>query len=381
MAWRKAGAVAAAIVLLVVLGALTLRGVERGSGLPPIPEGSPPLAASELPALIEAAKAEGKLNLIAMPKTWANYGEIIAAFEKTFGIDVSVESPNATSAQELTALRMMKGQDRMPDIIEIGPGFVDKAVNERLVQPYKVTVWDQIPDELKDPNGNWTAPYYGLIVFGTNTNKVAEPPTSWKALDNPRYAGQFALNGDPRSATSPLSAVWSASLANGGSLDDIVPGITYFNRLRAAGIYIPLQANVANLANQQITVLADWTFVMPGAKRVLGESGIGFVTTTPSDGLFGGYYADAITYDAPHPNAAKLWLEWVTALEGRQLYLTGGAIPALYPQMVAAGEVPPDVQETLPSVEELKSLKFPDPDQTSAATNTILSRWAAGGGQ
>lgn len=369
---------AVAVVVVAGLGAFTLHSAAvEANGQPPIPPGPPPLPADQIPALINAAKAEGHLTLIAFPSTWANYGQVIAGYEAAFGIDVEVVSPNATSAQELTALRMMKGQSRMPDIIEVGSAFAQQAVDQRLVQPYRASVWDQIPDQLKDPNGNWTAPYYGLVSFGTNTNKVPTPPTSWAALDNPVYKGALGLNGDPRSATSALSAVWSASLANHGSLDNIEPGIAYFGKLSQAGIYVPLQANVANLANQQITVDADWSFNMPGAKSVLAQSGINFVITTPSDGLFGGYYADAVTYGAPHPNAAKLWMEWVLALHGRDLYLPGGAIPALYPQMVAAGQVPEDIQQTLPSPEQLKQLKFPTPAQQTAASTQVLSQWNA----
>jgi putative spermidine/putrescine transport system substrate-binding protein len=373
---RLLGAVVA-LVLAVVLGFVTLRAADSATAASqPVP-GLAPLPASQLPALVEAAKAEGRLQLIAMPSTWANYGQIIAAFENEYGIDVTVASPNATSAQELSALRMMKGQSRQPDLVEVGPSFAQTLIDEGFAQPYMVSVWDQLPSALKDPNGFWTAPYYGIISFGTNTDKVAKAPTSWKDLDDPMYKGAFGLNGDPRSATSAMSAVWSASLANGGSLDDITPGIRYFGGLSSAGIYVPLQANAANLANEQITVVGDWSFNMPGDQSVLSQSGIGFEVTTPSDGLFGSYYVNAITAGAPHPNAARLWMEWVTALQGRQLYLAGGAIPALYQDMVQAGQVPADVQATFPSASVLASLQFADQQQQATASDALLSQWGS----
>ncbi|MBU3751205.1 MAG: hypothetical protein FGM52_12295 [Mycobacterium sp.] len=99
----------------------------------------------------------------------------------------------------------------------------------------------------------WTGPYYGLISFGVNTNRVPDPTTTWADLLKPGYKGMVATNGDPRQATSPLNAVWAASLANGGSPDDIAPGIDYFGRLSRQGNYIPLQANVLRRHQQRRT--------------------------------------------------------------------------------------------------------------------------------
>ena len=341
-----------------------------------IPPTDPPLAKEALPDLVAAARLEGRLTLIAVPSTWANYGAIISAFEAEYGIPVTVQSPNATSAQELTALRLMRGQQRLPDVIEVGPSFARQAVEQGLVQPYKCTAWDQIPADLKHPDGLWTAPYYGLIAFGVNASRVPDPPRTWADLAKPAYRGMVATNGDPRQATSPLNAVWAAALANGGSLGDISPGIDYFGKLRRQGNYIPLQANVGNLANQQVLIGIDWSFNMPGAAAVLEKSGLALSATVPGDGVMGGMYCDAISNGAPHPNAAKLWIEWLTSGKGALLYLDGGAIPALYPQFVEQGKVPADMQAKLPALEELRALQFPTKDQTAGATAAIGAQWS-----
>ena len=372
---RRAFLGAAGAAGAVGIGALTLRESANANAPLAVPAPEPPLPAERLPELVDAAQREGRLSLIAMPATWANYGAITAAFEAEYGIAVTVQSPNATSAQELTALRLMRGQQRMPDVIEVGPSFARQAVEQGLVQPYKVSAFDQIPADLKHPEGMWTGPYYGLISFGVNTTRVADPPTTWADLTKPGYRGMVATNGDPRQSTSPLNAVWAAALASGGSLDDIGPGIDYFGRLSRQGNYIPLQANVGNLANQQVLIGLDWSFNMPGAEAVLAKSGLTLTATVPPDGVMGGMYCDAISNGAPHPNAARLWMEWVTSGKGALLYLDGGAIPALYPQFVTDGKVPDEVQATLPPIEELRALKFPTQDQTAAATAAIAARW------
>lgn len=359
----------------VGVGALTLEKAASANAPMSVPPAEPPMPKEALPELVAAARREGRLTLIAVPSTWANYGAIIAAFEAEYSIPVTVQSPNATSAQELTALRLMRGQQRLPDVIEVGPSFARQAAEQGLVQPYKCSAWDTIPADLKHPDGLWTAPYYGLIAFGVNTTRVSDPPASWADLVKPGYRGMVATNGDPRQATSPLNAVWAASLANGGSLDDISPGIDYFGKLRRQGNYIPLQANVGNLANQQVLIGIDWSFNMPGAAAVLAKSGLTLTAAVPTDGVMGGMYCDAISNGAPHPNAAKLWIEWLTAGKGALLYLDGGAIPALYPVFVDRGQVPPDVAAKLPPIRELQNLSFPTKEQTAKATGAVGAQW------
>ncbi len=372
---RRAFLGAAIAVGAVGVGAITLEKSATANAPLEVPPSEPPLPAAALPELVAAAQQEGRLTLIAVPSTWANYGAIIAAFEAEYGIKVTVQSPNATSAQELTALRLMRGQQRLPDVIEVGPSFAQQAVEQGLVQPYKCSAWDLIPGDLKHPDGLWTAPYYGLISFGVNTSRVADPPESWADLTKPAYRGMVATNGDPRQATSPLNAVWAAALANGGSLDDISPGISYFGGLSRQGNYIPLQANVGNLANQQVLIGIDWSFNMPGAAAVLEKSGLTLTPTVPADGVMGGMYCDAISNGAPHPNAAKLWIEWLTSGKGALMYLDGGAIPALYTTFVEQGRVPADVQAELPPIDELAALRFPTKDQTATATATVGKQW------
>ena len=62
----------------------------------------------------------------------------------------------------------------MPDSIDVGPPFALQAVEEGIWDPYMPTVWDEIPDTLKDPDGNWVAAYYGIMSIGTNTTIVSD---------------------------------------------------------------------------------------------------------------------------------------------------------------------------------------------------------------
>ena len=99
--------------------------------------------------LVEAAKAEGELNVIALPPDWANYGAIIKAFEDKYGIKVNSAQPDAASQDEINAANQLKGKSTAPDVFDLGQAVA--LANTRLFAPYKVATFDDIPADLKDP--------------------------------------------------------------------------------------------------------------------------------------------------------------------------------------------------------------------------------------
>jgi putative spermidine/putrescine transport system substrate-binding protein len=325
--------------------------------------------------LIAAAQGEGTVNLIALPDTWANYEEILSTFNERYGIDNPVASPDASSADEVTAIKTLAGQPDMPDAVDVGPAFTTVLVEEGLVSPYKVSTWDEIPDGLKDADGNWVASYYGIMAFGVNTTIVDEVPSSWADLLDPKYANSVALNGDPREAGAAFAAVMSASIANGGSFDDIMPGIEYFAQLKEAGNLLVIDVTEAAIASGEVPIALDWTYNFPGLIPALEAAGISLEVAVPTDALYGGYYAQAVVADSPHPEAAKLWLEHITSDAGALGYLRGGAIPARYGSLVERGLVDEGISKNLPTQEQIDAISFPSQSQIDAANAALLENW------
>ena len=64
--------------------------------------------------LVAAAKAEGTLNVIALPPTWANYGAIINAFSTKYGIKINSANPAGTSQDEINAVNQQHGTRPRP---------------------------------------------------------------------------------------------------------------------------------------------------------------------------------------------------------------------------------------------------------------------------
>ncbi|HXF36724.1 MAG TPA: ABC transporter substrate-binding protein, partial [Actinomycetota bacterium] len=284
-----------------------------GGGLTEVPSDGSQV---NLDDLIAAAQGEGALNTIALPPDWANYGEMMQTFQTTYQIRITNASPNASSAEELEAVKSLAGQDRAPDVLDVGPPFALQAKDEGLVAAYKVSTWDTIPDELKDPDGYWVGDYWGVVAFGANTDVVQNVPASWADLLKPEYKGQVALNGDPRESGSAFAAVYAAALANGGSLDDITPGIDFFAELADSGNFIAVDATPGSVAKGETPITIDWDYL----QIAYGDEFAGQITwqvSVPTDGVFGNYYCQAINKDAPHPFAARLWQEFCYSDEGQ----------------------------------------------------------------
>src|SRR5438093_2806479 len=172
-------------------------------------------AGISLKELIKRAKKEGQLNVIALPHDWANYGEIISAFKKKYGLKMDEANPNGSSAQENQAIRSLKGDSRAPDVVDVGPPFALQGADEGLYAPYKVATYKTIPKNMKDSRARWYGDYWGAISIGYNSNLIKPAPKTFRDLLKPEYKNKVALNGNPLTSNSAVSGVFSSALAYG----------------------------------------------------------------------------------------------------------------------------------------------------------------------
>ena len=334
--------------------------------------GSDPLA-----ALYEECQAEGaKVNLIALPDEWANYKGILASFgEKYPDVEYPVANPDASSKEEMEAVQTLAGQDDMPDNVDVSPAVAQEMVDAGLFEPYVLTSDAEIPAGLKDAESNWTAAYYGIMAITTNTKIVPVAPTSFADLAKPEYKGLVALNGDPRESGAAFAAVMAASLANGGSADDIMPGIQFFADLKASGNLGGTDVTKETVLSGETPIGIDWSYNVPGLAAELDAAGITYETHFPSDGIYGGFYGQGIIKDSPHQACSKLWMEHIFSNEGALGYLEGGAVPARIEALTAAGLVTEEVKANLPPDELIAQISFLTPSQIDAAKATLAEQW------
>ena len=192
-------------------------------------------AGGGMTALVAAAEKEGQLNVITLPSNWANYGAIMAAFTAKYHIHITDANPDGSSQDELNAVNQLKGQARAPDVLDVGTAFAVEGDQEGILVPYQVATYSDIPSDAKASDSTWYADYGGYVAIGYNSATVKTPPTSFASLLNPIYKNEIAITGNPTQANAAFSAVYAAALANGGSLDNIAPGIAYFKQLHSEG--------------------------------------------------------------------------------------------------------------------------------------------------
>ena len=329
--------------------------------------------------LIDAAKAEGQLTTIALPHNWCNYGEVIQGFKDKYGIAVSELDPNAGSADELEAIKANKGNTgpQAPDVIDVGLSFGPQAVAEGLIQPYKVSTWDSIPADAKDPEGFWYGDYYGVLAFAVNKDMFPEAPKSFADLMNPAFAASVALPGDPRTGNSTIMTVYAAGLSTmpeARGADALNAGIAYMKALKDAGILAPVDGNAQNLAQGATPIYFDWDYNLLAMRdSTNGNPEVEVVVS--SDSALAGVYVQAISAFAPHPNAAKLWMEYLYSDEGQLGWLKGYCHPIRFDDMLARGVIPQDLLDKLPPVPEGKTV-FPTLDEQTAAKAAVAENWA-----
>jgi putative spermidine/putrescine transport system substrate-binding protein len=326
-------------------------------------------AGGGMSALIADAKAEGTLNVIALPPTWANYGNIIKGFTAKYGIKVNSANPNGSSQDEVNAVKQQKGTKAAPDVLDVGMAVA--LVNTSLFAPYQVATWSDIPDSQKESTGLWFQDYGGYMAIGYDSAKFGTI-SSVNDLMDPKFKNAVALNGNPTQANAALNGVMMANLAVGGTLDDISKGVDFFHQLKQAGNFVPVQATTATVKAGTTPVVFDWDYL----NATHGADVPTWKVFVPNE-VLGGYYAQAINKDAPHPAAARLWEEFLYAQDasgGQNLWLQGGARPVEQPTMTTNGSIDQTAAAKLPTV--TGTPQFLSADQATNAATYLAANWA-----
>lgn len=319
--------------------------------------------------LEEAAKAEGQLNVIALPRDWANYGEILDLFAERYPeITINEASPDASSAEEIQAAETNAGLDTAPDVFDLG--LTVALQNTDQFAPYQVEAWDDIPAELKEPSGLFVGDYGGYMSIGFDSSKF-DAPAELADLLAADFKGSVALNGDPTQAGAAFAAVGLATVQSGGTLDDFQPGIDFFSEMNAAGNLLKVDVTTATVASGETPVVFDWDYLNAAhtADNPNWETVI-----LPGTG-YAAYYNQAINKDAPHPAAARLWQEFLYTPEVQNLWLKGGARPALADAMAEAGTIDQELFDALPETPD--ETVVPTEEQSTNAGTLLGEKWAS----
>jgi putative spermidine/putrescine transport system substrate-binding protein len=339
----------------------------------------PPAArAQSLDDLVAAAKAEGQLTVIALPHDWCGYGRAIEAFRTKYGLTINELNPNANAGEQIEALKANKENrgPQAPDVIELGLPFGVSAKADGLTQAYKVSTWDSIPASLKDPDGFWTGDYYGVLSFEINTDLVHTLPNDWSDLLAAGLKNSIALSGNPRTSSQSIMGVYAAGLSanHGTSAGAAEAGLRFFAELNRRGNFVPANGQASALAQGTTPIVIRWDYLALTDRDTLkGNPGVAVVV--PKTGVIAGLEVQAISAQAPHPNAARLWLEYLYSDESQLNYLSNYCHSVRFQDLLERDRLSAELLARLPPADGYARAVSPSLDELRAAKEIISQKW------
>jgi ABC-type Fe3+ transport system substrate-binding protein len=337
--------------------------------------------------LIEAAKQEGTLSVASGGAPSRQYRPIMAAFTKKFGIKVEVATGNATT----TINRVLA--ERKAGKFTVDVALISSRVNnQRLVPSESLVPFAPllIHPEVLDKSGwylgrHWYADKFSKFTFiyhvtkedqyesWYNTDKItaADMATIKKQTDffDPRWKGKIAAQGmgDPSGIRQMIDSYFEPDRGPEWVRTYLLDaGITFTDDRRILETWLvsgryPLQAVATG--TEEYSILAKKG--LPIKQRFMPKQ-VGVIRAGGSGCCI------SVFAQAPHPNAAKLFVNWFLSKEGQTL--THTMIPEIDRSSlrtdVPVGQVSPDQQR-----EPGKEYAFPDADPAMGAKQEEAQKW------
>lgn len=319
--------------------------------------------------LITKAQEQGEVHSVGMPDDWADWKDSWESIKTIYGL--KHDDIDMTSAEELAQFAAEK-DDPTKDIGDIGLSMTPEAISQDVVGSFKSSTWDLFPDWAKDPDGRWIMTYTGSIAFIANTESLGgDCPTSWAEVAEGDY---LVSVGNVLGGAASQVAVLSCAIANGGSLDDIQPGIEFFKELAKAGRLDTGDTTSARLASGEMTLCVgnyDYS-VLAWRDNILEENpAMQLDITIPSDGSVTNGYCQIINKYAPNVYAAGLAIEYLTSDEAAIERAKGYARPTKQDVVL-----PSDVADKLLSDSLYEScVNITDVEKLNEACAAIAEAW------
>jgi iron(III) transport system substrate-binding protein len=300
-------------------------------GLAPA-QAAPPEPSTITPQLIEAAKKEGKV--VFYTSIEVQVAEKIAkAFEAKYpGIDVQVERSGSERifqriGQEYTskiyAADVISTSDAAHFILWKRDGWLMPHVPEDVVKHF--------PKEQQDPDGTFAPWRVSLSVIGYNTKlvKPEEAPKGFADLLDPKWSGKI-VKAHPSYSGTILTATFQIAR-------DL--GWDYLDKLAKQRVMQVQSATEPpkKLSLGERAIMADGNEYVLLSMKAQGNP-VEVVYAKEGSPLI--ISPSAILKEAPHPNAAKLFQNYLYTLEGQQALIDVGFMRSFHAQAKEPAGIP-----------------------------------------
>ena len=315
-----------------------------------------------LDEIIAKAKEEGHVESVGMPDSWANWGDSWKGLTETYGIAHTDE--DMSSAEELSMFQ----NDSTRDIGDIGLAFTKQAIENDLVQAYKTSYWDSVPDWAKAEDGKWMIAYTGSTSFIYNNDLTSDPmPTSWEDVRK----GSYKLTiGDVVGGATGQGVVVATAYALGGSLDNLEPAFEFWTEMAKAGRIDSGDILLARIQAGEVECGVSWSYNVLTYRD--STPNYNLTVGIPTDGAILVGYASVISKNSDNPFAAALARDYIFSNEGQINLAKSGAIPTRIDV-----EIPAEIiAATFDPSTYANAVGISDAESYAAACETISEWWA-----
>jgi iron(III) transport system substrate-binding protein len=306
--------------------------------------------------LLAAAKAEGKI-LLHGTRPSESIGPVFEGFEKDTGIRIDyVRGPSSKVYERVLAeFSVNKLEFDYADLTDLT--LIKEWVSRDVLAAHKVPWHDRLAPEIKHPDGKWYYIARPTMVIGINTAEVAEKdwPKSWKESLDAKWKGKMGMQSiDVGGSAFSLQAYLKMHVA-----EDAWP--------RLGQIEPRLYSAVSNVLTDLVRGRIGIAYLDASSVATQIAAGAPLKMIFPSEGLVGFGVFGNVTKTAPHPNAARLWMNYATSKRGSTLMAASGAYGTHpdAPPPVAAGV-------TFPSQNTVWTI---DPARWDAITGPWTAEW------
>ena len=255
-----------------------------------------------------AAKTEGKVVLYGVgPKEL--WDPLKDAFQKRFpGIELEgVDQRGRESREKVVAEQ--RARSYQVDIVISGFSTQNELIQENFVEPYRSQFAGDVRPDLAFQSEYLNSRSAGLLSLTVNTTLVPpdQEPKTWKDILDPKWRGKICMD-DPR-GSGPGNPIMAGL--------QMLYGDEFLDQLAAQKPFFATQSGPLTAG----LIRGEYALYLSGVTREIvkqRQSGAPIKYVKPSDGVGISQNAQALIKNAPHPNAAKLWLEWSLSEEGQQ---------------------------------------------------------------
>jgi iron(III) transport system substrate-binding protein len=260
------------------------------------------------------AKAEGKVSwYTSTPIEQAQ--KIIAAFKQQTGLEVELFRSGGSAILSRFQQEMTAGRTATDVLTHSDPAAARSLAKRGFFVAFKPKNFENIPDAAKDAGGQWIGQRLNLMTHYMRTDKVlaADEPKTWDDLGNAKYKGKLVMT-DPSFTSLQVSVVGMISKQRGWD---------YYRKLRANDVMI-VQGNqqVSDMLKRGERLIAVGALDSYAAD--LKSEGHPVKTLYPSDGVFIIPSPTSVVRNSPHPNAAKLFAEFMIGDAAQKVFPADG---------------------------------------------------------